>query len=133
VIMREDVRQDLHQFRLLQRGSARRFLNTITGASDADPVPFVIWAAALALTPPLLTAIRTTFRLSMTADATPEVVFGFVRTFRVFFLVYAMLMALLVTAMIWEALLPNRDDQDIAGGLPVRPSLLAASRLVAGC
>jgi hypothetical protein len=133
VITRDGLRQELDQFRRLQRGSARRFLNTITGASDADPVPFLIWATALALTPPLLTAIRTTFRLSMIADATPDVVFGFVRTFRVFFLVYAMLMALLVTAMIWEALLPNRDDQDIVGGLPVRPSLLAASRLVAGC
>src|SRR6478735_4009086 len=129
---REDLRQDVDQFRRLQRGSARRFLNSITGSPDADPVPFVIWATALALTPPLLTAIRTTFRLSMTADASPEVIFGFVRTFRVFFLVYAMLMTLLLTALIWEALLPTRDDQDIIGALPVRPSVLAASRLVAG-
>jgi hypothetical protein len=128
----EDLRQDVDQFRLLQRGSARRFLNSITGSPDADPVPFVIWATALALTPPLLTAIRTTFRLSMTGNATPEVIFGFVETFRVFFLVYAMLMTLLLTALIWEALLPTRDDQDVIGALPVRPSVLAASRLVAG-
>ena len=129
----DELRQDWHQFRRLQRGSARRFLNTITGSPDADPVPFLIWATALALTPPLLTAIRTTFRLSMTADATPEAIFEFVRTFRVFFLVYGMLMTLLVSALIWEALLPNRDDQDIVGGLPVRPAVLAASRLAAGC
>jgi len=129
---REDLRQDVDQFRLLQRGSARRFLNSITGSPDADPVPFVIWATALALTPPLLTAIRTTFRLSMTGNATPEVIFGFVQTFRVFFLVYAMLMTLLLTVLIWEALLPTRDDQDVIGALPVRPSVLAASRLVAG-
>lgn len=128
-----ELRQDWHQFLRLQRGSARRFLNTITGAPDADPVPFLIWATALALTPPLLTAIRTAFRLSMTADATPEVVFEFVRTFRVFFLVYGMLMTLLVSALIWDALLPNRDDQDVVGGLPVRPAVLAASRLAAGC
>lgn len=127
-----DLRQEWGQFRLLQRGSARRFLNTITGSPDADPVPFVIWATALALTPPLLTAIRTTLRLSMTANAPPEVIFGFVNTFRVFFLVYAMLLTLLVTALIWEALLPNRDDQDIIGTLPVRPALLAATRLAAG-
>lgn len=129
---RADLRQDVNQFRLLQRGSGRRFLNSITGSPDADPVPFVIWATALALTPPLLTAIRTTFRLSMTGDATPEVIFGFVQTFRVFFLVYAMLMTLLLTALVWEALLPTHDDQDIIGALPVRPSVLAASRLVAG-
>ena len=129
---REDLRQDVAQFRLLQRGSARRFLTSITGSPDADPVPFLIWATALAVTPPLLTAIRTTLRLSMTGDATPEVIFDFVRTFRVFFLVYAMLMTLLLTALIWEALLPTRDDQDIIGALPVRPGVLAASRLVAG-
>ena len=128
-----ELREDWRQFLRLQRGSARRFLNTITGSPDADPVPFMIWATALALTPPLLTAMRTAFRLGMTADATPEVVFEFVRTFRVFFLVYGMLMTLLVSALIWEALLPNRDDQDIVGGLPVRPAVLAASRLAAGC
>ncbi len=126
------LRQEWGQFRLLQRGSVRRFLNSITGSPDADPVPFVIWATALALTPPLLTAIRTTFRLSMTADAAPVVIVGFVETFRAFFLVYAMLMALLLTALIWDALLPNRDDQDIVGALPVRPAVLAASRLTAG-
>src|SRR3954467_2173822 len=112
---REDLREDVDQFRRLQRGSARRFLNSITGSPDADPVPLVIWATALALTPPLLTAIRAAFRLSMTAGATPEAIVGFVRTFRVFFLVYPMLMTLLVTALIWEALLPNRDDQEIVG------------------
>jgi hypothetical protein len=127
------LQQDWDQFRMLQRGSVRRFLNTITGSPDADPIPFVIWATALALTPPLLTAIRTAFRLSMTGDAAPQVIFGFIQTFRVFFVVYAMLMALLLTALIWDALLPDRDDQDIVGSLPVRPLVLAASRLSAGC
>ena len=69
---RDDLRQDVDQFRRLQGGSARRFLNSITGSPDADPVPFVIWATALALTPPLLTAIRHTLRLSMTAEHTFE-------------------------------------------------------------
>jgi hypothetical protein len=126
-------RTDWHQFRRLQRGSARRFLNTVMASPEADPVPFAIWTGALALAPPLLTAIRSAFRLGMARQAEPGVVFSFVGTFRVFYLIYAMLIAFLLTAMIWEALLPNRDDQDVVGVLPVRPAVLAASRLAAGC
>jgi hypothetical protein len=126
------LRTEWEQFRHLQRGSARRFLNTVMSSPDADPVPFAIWAGALALAPPLLTAIRTAFRLGMTGTATPETVFRFVETFRVFYLIYAALITFLLTATIWEALLPSRDDQDVVGVLPVRPAVLAASRLSAG-
>lgn len=129
----EELRADWAQFRRLQRGSARRFLNTLTGSADADPIPFVIWAAALGLTPPLLTAIRTAVRLGMIGNADATAVLGLVRVLRVLYILYAMLMMLLVTAAIWEALLPNRDDQEIVGTLPVRPTILATARLAAGC
>jgi hypothetical protein len=132
VIDRDGLRTDWDQFRQLQRGSARRFLNTVMASPDADPVPFAIWTGALALAPPLMTAIRTSFRLAMARQAEPGVILSFVGTFRVFYVIYAMLVTFLLTAMIWEALLPDRDDQDVVGVLPVRPMVLAASRLAAG-
>ena len=48
-----------------------------------------------------------------------------------FFLLYGMLVAALVAAATWEALLPDVADQEIVGSLPVRPRTLAAARLVA--
>jgi len=79
---------------------------------DADPVPVAIWAAALVMTPLLLTAIRSTLRLSMTGPAEAADIFTFVVVFRVFYVFYAMLVSLLVTACIWDALLPDRTDQE---------------------
>jgi hypothetical protein len=133
VITAASLPGDWDQFRRLLRGSGRRFLTTVMASPDADPIPFVIWSGALALAPPLLTAIRTAVRLGMTGNASVGVISDFVTIFRIFFVVYALLIAFLVTALIWEALLPTRDDQDIVGVLPVRPTVLALSRLAAGC
>jgi hypothetical protein len=117
------------QFMRLSRGSSRRLLSSVTASSDSDPVPFVIWVTALVLTPLLLTAIRSFLRLSMTSAAGSQAILDYVAYFRVFYIFYAMLVALLATAAIWDALLPDRADQDIMGVLPVRPMVLAAARL----
>jgi hypothetical protein len=127
-----DLRSDWDHLRRLQHGSSRRFLASLTASADRDPIPFVIWASALGLTPPLLGTARAVLMLSTAGDPQAEAVVRLVLAFRVFFIAYAILMALLATALIWEALLPSRTDQDIVGALPVRPAVLAASRLAAG-
>jgi hypothetical protein len=50
---------------------------------------------------------------------------------RLFFLIYGMLAAALLAALTWEALYPDRTDQEIVGVLPVKPRTLAAARLSA--
>jgi hypothetical protein len=124
-------RADWQQFVRLNRGASRRLLAGVMASPDADPAPFVIWTTALALTPLLLTTIRSTLRLSMTGPARGGDIFEFVQTFRVFDVFYALLLALLATAAIWDALLPDRADQEVMGTLPVRPMVMAAARLAA--
>ncbi len=122
-------REDWRQFVRLNRGAARRLLTGVTASPDTDPVPFVIWATALAATPLLLTAIRSTIRLSMTGGAGADAIFELIHVFRAFYVFYGMLLALLAAAVIWEGLLPDRADQEVMSVLPVRPMVLAASRL----
>lgn len=120
---------DWQHFARLNRGAGRRLLTGVTGSTDTDPVPFVIWATALAATPLLLTAIRSTIRLSMTGGAGADEIFEFIHAFRAFYVFYGMLLSLLAAAVIWEGLLPDRADQEVMSVLPVRPMVLAAARL----
>jgi hypothetical protein len=124
-------REDWRHFVQLNRGASRRLLGGITASPDTDPAPFVIWATALVMTPLLLTAIRSTIRLSMAGPAGAEEIFTFVHVMRGFYVFYAMLLALLATSAIWDALLPDRADVEVMGVLPVRPIILSASRLTA--
>ena len=50
---------------------------------------------------------------------------------RLFFVTYGMIVSSLLAAFIWEALLPDRNDQEIVGVLPVRARTFAAARLAA--
>jgi hypothetical protein len=128
-VTRSTWRDDWRQFTRLDRGAGRRLLAGVTASQDSDPVPFAIWATALAMTPLLLTAIRSTLRLSMVGPADAEAIVAFIQVFRAFYVFYGMLLALLATAAIWDGLLPDRIDQEVIGALPVRPMVLAASRL----
>jgi hypothetical protein len=47
---------------------------------------------------------------------------------RLFFVIYAMLASALLAALTWEALFPDRTDQEIVGVLPVRPWTVAGAR-----
>jgi len=124
-------REDWRQFAMLNRRSTRGLLSRVSGTSDDDPWPFAIWTVAFLMSPLLLTAIRSTLRLSMTGGAGTEEIVAFIHVFRGFYVFYAMLLALLATAAMWDALLPDRSDLEIISVLPVRPLVLAASRLAA--
>ena len=126
-----NLRREWRQFRLLSRDSVRRLLDRVTLSRDADPVQFAIWALALALTPALLQSVKQAMKFPFLMRAAPDLVERAVIADRVFFIVYGMLATALLAALAWEALFPDRDDQEIVGVLPVRPRTLAASRLTA--
>jgi hypothetical protein len=126
-----DRAREWRQFRLLSRDSVHRLLDRVTLSRDTDPMQFAIWALALAMTPALLQGVRQSMKFPFLMRAAPEVVERALIADRLFFVIYGMLATALLAALAWEALFPDRDDQEIVGVLPVRPRTLAAARLTA--
>jgi len=106
-------------------------MNAALVARDTDPSQFALWSLVLAATPPAMYAFRQLVRYSALSFQTAAVIERSIQVDRMFFLLYGMLIATLVAAATWEALLPDRSDQEIVGSLPVRPRTLAAARLAA--
>ena len=119
------------QFRLLSRDSVRRLLDSVLVSRDADPMQFALWGVTLALTPPLLVAVRKIIEYPFLMRAPASLVQAVATADRTFFLIYGMLATALLAALTWDALFPDRQDQEILGVLPVRPRTLAAARLAA--
>jgi len=116
---------------LLSRDSVRNLLNSALLARDTDPSQFALWSLVLLATPPAMYAFRQLVNYSALGFQTAAVIEHSIQVDRMFFLLYGMLVAALVAAAMWEALLPDRTDQEIVGSLPVRPRTLAAARLAA--
>jgi hypothetical protein len=123
--------REWRQFHLLSRDATRRLLNTALFSRDSDPVGFAVWMLALLSTPPAFYAVNQMLKFVMLRRAPYEVVERAVLGDRLFFVTYAMLAALLLASLVWEALFPDRAEQEIVGVLPVRPRILAAARLAA--
>ena len=121
--------REWRQFVLLSRDSVRRLIASATFARDADPMQFALWAVALAAVPPAFYAFSQMFTYIVLRQAPPDVVERVVVSHRVFFIVYAMLASALLAAFTWDALFPDKQDQEIVGVLPVLPRTLAAARL----
>jgi hypothetical protein len=129
---RQTGRREWRQFRLLSRDSVRRLLARVVMSRDSDPMQFALWATMLATTPPLVVAVRkiTQFAFFQALEAAnPAITARILAAERTFFVLYGMLAAALLAALLWEALYPDRLDQEIVGVLPVRPRTLAAARL----
>ena len=125
--------REQRQFALLFRQGRRRLLQGLAFSSESDPLQFLIWGLALALIPLLGNAAVRPLRYGMMAAAgiTPEAVERLLMRDRLFFLMYGMLIAALLASLLWDALFPDRQDQEIVGVLPVRPRTLASARLAA--
>lgn len=126
------LRREARQFVILSRDAVRRLLNAAVHSRDADPMQFALWVAVLAATPPAMYAFRMIFIYTGAPRASSfDVVENVALGNRLFFVVYAMIASALLAALTWEALLPDRSDQEIVGVLPVRPRTVAAARLSA--
>ena len=130
-LMTPELQHEWHQFRLLSRDSIRRLLDSVLVARDADPMLFALWFTALAMTPPMLVAVPKIVQHYFLMRAPAEFVFQITTAERSFFVLYGMLATALLAALTWDALFPDRMDQEILGALPVRPRTLAAARLAA--
>jgi hypothetical protein len=129
--MTPELRCEWRQFRLASRDSIRRLLDRVVVSQESDPVQFALWAAVLAVTPPLLVGVRKLTQyafLEAVGAADPTLTARILTAERVFFVLYGMLASALLAALIWEAPYPDRADQEIVGVLPVRPRTLAAAR-----
>jgi hypothetical protein len=120
---------EFDQFRLLCRGSVRRLLNAAFLTDDADSAQFALWALVLVATPAAMYAFRELMNYSALRFERVSIVEHAIQVDRMFFLLYGMVVAALVAATTWEALLPDRADQEMVGSLPVRPRTMAAARL----
>jgi hypothetical protein len=123
--------QEWRQFRILARDSVRKLLNSAMLARDADPVQFALWTTTLVATPPALYAFGQLFKYSTLRSAPPDLIERIVSADRMFFIVYSLIAAALLAAMTWDALYPDRDEQEVIGALPVRPRTATAARLCA--
>ncbi|MFN8060424.1 MAG: hypothetical protein U0Q12_14820 [Vicinamibacterales bacterium] len=128
---RPSLAAEWHQFRLLSRDSVRRLLNLAWFDPDADPAPTVLWLGALVTTPPTLMAFARLFEYGFLRTVPTPVYDRTVLGHRLFFVTYAMLTVAMLTAVLWEALLPDRSDLEIVAPLAVRPRTIAAARLAA--
>jgi hypothetical protein len=124
-------RRDWQQFRLLSKDAVRQLIDAALLSRDADPTQFVIWLLALVATPTAFFAARQVLTYTGLVRAPEHVVQMVALQHRLFFIIYGMLAAALLAALIWEAVFPDGRDQEIIGVLPVRPHVFAASRLSA--
>ena len=117
------------QFRLLVQDSVKRLITSAVLAREADPWQFAIWVVAIVCTPPWMYTVSKLFKYAVLrlqgADVVERVLVGD----RMFFVLYSMVAAVLLAALTWEALVPDRTDQEILGVLPVRSRTVAAARL----
>jgi hypothetical protein len=125
------LQHEFDQFVLLSRDSVRSLLNAMLLSRDGDPSQFALWSLVLVATPPAMYAFRQLVNYSALGFQKAAIIEHAIQVDRMFFLIYGMLVAALVAAATWEALLPDRTDQEIVGSLPVRPRTLAAARLAA--
>ena len=122
---------EFDQFHLLCRGSVRRLLSAALLARDTDAALVATWALVLVATPAAMYAFHQLIDYSALGFQKASIVEHAIQVDRMFFLLYGMVVVALVAAATWEALLPDRADQEIVGSLPVRPRTMAAARLVA--
>ena len=125
------LQHELDQFVLLSRDSVRSLLDAALVSRDGDPSQFALWSLVLVATPPAMYGFRQLVNYSALGFQQAAIIEHAIQVDRMFFLLYGVLVAALVAAATWEALLPNRAEQEIVGSLPVRPRTLTAARLAA--
>ncbi len=122
---------EARQFRLLVGVSYRRLLDAALASRDVDAEQFALWGAALLATPPLYAAMIWPSRYPWLRHRGLDVLHSAVASDRLFFVAWSLLVAVLVGALLWDALFPDRTDQQVMGVLPVRSRTVAAARLAA--
>jgi hypothetical protein len=119
------------RFVRLVRLSLRRMQDAALASRDIDADQFVLWGAALLMTPLFFTALTWTSRYPWLRRRSLELLHDAVIGDRLFFVVWPMLVMWLVGTLLWDALFPDRTDQQVLGVLPVSARAVAGARLTA--
>jgi hypothetical protein len=119
------------QFVRLVRLSLRRMQDAALASRDVDADQFVLWGAALLATPLFFTAMIWTSRYPWLRRRSLDLLHDAVIGDRLFFVVWPMLVMWLVGSLLWDALFPDKTDQQVLGVLPVGPHAVAGARLTA--
>lgn len=124
-------RHEWRQYRRLVRLSYARLMDAIVASRGIDAEQFLLWGTALLLTPMLYAALIWPTRYLWLRHRSMAALHEAVLSDRLFFIIWPMLVALLAGSLMWEALFPDRADQQVLGVLPVRSRTVAAARLSA--
>jgi hypothetical protein len=124
-------RRETRQFRQLVRLSYRRLLDAALSSREIDAEQFALWGVALLATPPLYAAMIWPSRYPWLRRRSLDLLQSAVVGDRLFFVAWSVLAALLVGALLWDGLFPDRTDQQVMGVLPVRSRTVAAARVTA--
>lgn len=119
------------QWTRLLRMSFGRLMDAALASREVAAEYFVIWSAALLLMPPVFYTVQRASAYPWIRRRSIDLLQQFALTDRLFFVVWSMLAAMLIAAVLWDALSPDRTDQQILGVLPVRSRTVAAARLTA--
>jgi len=124
-------RHEGRQYRRLVRLSYGRLMDAVVASRGIDADQFALWGTALLATPMLYAALIWPTRYLWLKQHSMAALHDAVLSDRLFFIIWPMLVALLVGALMWEALFPDRTDQHVLGVLPVRSRTVSAARLSA--
>jgi hypothetical protein len=108
-----------------------RLMDAALASREVAAEYFVIWSAALLLVPPLFYAVQRTSVYPWIRRRSLDALQTVALTDRLFFVVWSMLAAMLIASVLWDALFPDKTDQQILGVLPVGSRTVAAARLTA--
>lgn len=119
------------QWRQLVGMSFGRLMDAALASREVAAEYFVLWSAAFLMMPPLFYTVQRTSAYPWIRRRSIDLLQEVALTDRLFFVVWSMLAAMLIAAVLWDALFPDRTDQQILGVLPVRSRTVAAARLAA--
>jgi hypothetical protein len=124
-------RAERRQFVRLVRLSFGRLMDAALASREVAAEYFVLWSAALLLVPPVFYTVQRTSAYPWIRRRSLEALQQVALTDRLFFVVWSMLAAMLIASVLWDALFPDKADQQIVGVLPVRSRTVASARLAA--
>lgn len=119
------------QWRCLLGVSYGRLMDAALASREMAAEYFLIWSGALLLLPPVFYTVQRTSAYPWIRHRSIDLLQEVALTDRLFFVVWSMLAAMLIASVLWDALVPDRTDQQILGVLPVHSRTVAAARLAA--
>lgn len=119
------------QAALLVKQAFGRLMDTAVASREVAAEYFVIWTVTLLTLPPVFYTVQRTSMYPWIRRRSIEALQQVALTDRLFFVIWSMLAAMLLASVLWDALVPDRTDQQILGVLPVRSRTVAAARLAA--